>query len=352
MEDVVIYNCPSCAAPLAFDIGSQRWECKFCGSDYTKDQIEKEAKDSENEFKRKEPRPEETLDGDISAWECPSCGGRIITDATTAATFCVYCHNPAVITARLKDERKPDYIIPFKLGKDEAVEAVRKLCKLKPLLPKAFKDSVQNGEVSGLYVPYWLFSGELHAGITGKGKRINTWSDSRYRYTKTDTYAVVREADISLRHVPADGSSRLDDRLMESLEPYEYKELQEFSMAYISGHYAETYDVDASQARSRAEPRIRDGAAGLMRRQVSGYTVFDTDNVSVEPRYLDHEYAMLPVWTLMHDFGGKKYYFAMNGQTGKVSGKLPMSPLRLLAVAGAAWLLSFGVFMLAILIGV
>jgi hypothetical protein len=263
----------------------------------------------------------------------------------------VYCHNPTIIASRLRGEARPDYLIPFKLKKEEAVAAVQKLCRFKPLLPKAFRDSVRGGEVSGLYVPFWLFSSDIDARLDGKGQRIATWSDSKYRYTKTDTFAVRREATISLRHVPADGSAKMDDMLMESLEPFDYKELRDFSMAYISGHFAETYDVDAQTAQSRVIPRMREGAAGLLRGQVSGYTTFRNENMTITPRTVSNDYAMLPVWTLMHEFGGKRYYFAMNAQTGKMVGSLPVSWARFFLIMGGAWLVSFGLFLLISLLG-
>jgi len=327
--DVVSYKCPNCAAGLAFDIESQSWDCKFCGSSFTLRQLEEQTP-GEQAPATTAPEPElesphDSYGEGAAAFICPSCGGHIVTDQNTAATFCVYCHNPTVLAARLDKEYRPARLIPFKIEKDKVMEALMQFCRKRPLLPKDFRHFARKGEVSGLYVPFWLFDSDVDAQLQGMGHIITTWSDSNYRYTKTDTYQVERKAHLVFRGIPADGSQRMEDHLMEALEPYDYGQMVDFTMGYLSGHLAESYDVDANQAGKRAMPRMRASVEKLMREQVRRYTRFDTTNMSSQSKNTRSTYVMLPVWILNADYAGKRYTFAMNGQTGKITGALPMS---------------------------
>lgn len=318
------YKCPSCGAGIGFDIETQKWACRFCGSVY--DHL-----DEQTDYNQSEKQ--ETFD-DAVKFSCSSCGGEIITDAQTAATFCVYCHNPTLISERVTGEYRPSKVIPFALPKEDVIKSLRSYCRKRPLLPRDFRQYAEKGEVSGLYVPFWLFDAELVCHMDAEGKTVTTWTDTRYVYTKTDTYAVRREADIAFARVPADGSARMDDTLMEQLEPYDYKKLSDFDPAYLSGHFAEAYDVDAEKSVGRAQSRMKTASEQLVRNTIDGYNTVQVQNFSTRPLAQKHLYAMLPVWTLMARYKNKSYTYACNGQTGKIAGKLPVSWTRVFALLG------------------
>ena len=345
--DVVSYKCPSCSAPLSFDIASQAWDCKFCESRFTLDELKENGSGKEAH----ESGPDTVEDADYGeaakAYECPSCGGRIITDENTAATFCPYCHNPAVISSRLKGERRPQFIVPFKVGREEAAAALKKLCRFRPLLPKKFSSSVRRGEFGGLYVPFWLISCKLDASLTGEGRKVTTWRDSRNIYTKTDTYAIYRRAGASVDRLPADAATRIDNDLMEWVEPFDYGGMTGFSMEYLSGHFAEGFDETAEISSERARVRARDEMKRIMQSIASeGYDSISVKTLDIALEDTGCDYAMLPVWMLSHDYKGKTYTFAMNGQTGKIAGKLPISWLRAGVMFASAWAVSFAIMML------
>jgi DNA-directed RNA polymerase subunit RPC12/RpoP len=343
------YKCPACGAGIAFDIETQKWACKFCGSVF--DRLDGAETPGAPEGASSAETPPV---GDGAAYEhtvrysCPSCGGAILADETTAATFCVYCHNPAILSERVEGVRRPERMIPFKLGKDTVKDALAKYCRRRPLLPGDFRAFAEKGEVSGLYVPFWLHSAEIRCRMSAEGKQISTWSDARYVYTKTDTYEVEREADVAFQGVPADGSARMDDRLMEQLEPFNAKEMTAFDPAYLSGHFAETYDVDAEESGKRALPRMEKAAEGMTRETITGYQSVSLRRNDRQTLRRSHEYALLPVWTLMARYKEKQYAFAMNGQTGKLAGNLPISGKRALFWAAAAAAVCFGLLLLAL----
>lgn len=346
--DVINYKCPNCAAPMAFGIGSQKWECHFCFSTFTKEELDQiEANEGESLSQASweaEAFPEE----DTRAFTCPDCGGRMLTDPNTTATFCVYCHNPTVIASRLTGEYRPARLIPFQHPKEDAITSVQQLCKGKVFLPSAFRDAVENGEVEGLYVPYWLFSEQYNSHLIATGKRFTVWRDSKYEYTKTDIYNVERQAFIPVDKVPIDASKRMDDALMEAIEPYDYSQMVPFSMEYLSGHFAETFDVDAAVSAQRFKTRVDAHIETYMRQQANMYPSLTVHSLSTSGRARDNLYVLLPVWTVSVKYKEKIYTYAMNGQTGRSAGRLPVSVGRVFAWLGGL----FGVFyILSVLVG-
>lgn len=308
--DAVSYKCPACGAGIAFDIETQLWRCKFCGSDFNESafneaqarvskeqaaqtEVEQSAQSAQEE-KQEQPRKREVFESAVK-FSCPSCGGDIIADENTAATFCVFCHNPAILSQRVSDEYRPDLIIPFQVGREKMLEALKKYCSRRPLLSADFKEYIEKGEISGLYVPFWLFSAQIGADMQAEGTRVMTWSDAHYNYTKTDYYAVRRVADSVFRRVPADGSSRMDDKLMEKLEPYYYKNIQAFDAAFLSGHFAERYDVDDRQCSERAVARMKKAAEKAIRATITGFNGVNVLSYTDEISGLGNEYALLPV---------------------------------------------------------
>ncbi|QQO07825.1 hypothetical protein [Breznakiella homolactica] len=347
MATAINYKCPNCAAALAFEISTQKWDCHFCNSSFNKDELSRiSSQKGESRIEEAGWQAEAFDKNNMIAFTCPSCGGRVIAEKNTAATFCVYCHNPTVLAAQLQGEYRPARIIPFKKTKTEAVAALQNHCK-GPFMPKVFKEYARRGEMTGLYVPYWLFSAVARAGLTGRGEKVSSWSDSDYRYTKTDSYRIERQVSVPFNLVPADASERLDDKLMEDMEPFAYSQLTDFSMEYLSGHFAESYDVDAAKSSRRFEQRIDKTVTEILKGSVHGFTSY---NYSLTNRDLARRttlYVMLPVWIIMVKYNGIIHTFAMNGQSGKISGRLPFSWKRVFAWFGTL----AGAFSLLFLLG-
>ena len=219
---------------------------------------------------------------------------------------------------------RPDMVIPFKLDKKAAKEAYYKHIKGRPLLPKVFRRENHIDEIKGIYVPFWLFDADVAADARYKATKVRTWSDSDYDYTETSYYSVDRSGNMSFVSVPVDGSSRMPDDLMESIEPYKVAEAVEFQTAYLSGYLADKYDVDAQQSTDRARERMKESAQDVLRDTVKGYASVIPENTNVRISGGDAKYALYPVWILNTTWRGKKYIFAMNGQTGRMTGDLPV----------------------------
>ena len=331
MAEVLDFKCPNCGASLQFDSTLQEMKCEYCGSELNVESVKSynEILNGESEDKtewKTEPQAKfDESDGDFGVFICNSCGGEIVADATASALQCPFCNSAVVLTERVSGYLKPDCIIPFKLDKKAAKTAFFEHLKGKRLLPKVFKTESKIDEIKGIYVPFWLYDTGVDADIRYRGTRINRWSDSRYNYTETQHYSIIRAGNIAFANVPVDGSSKMPNDLMESLEPYDISEAVDFNTAYLAGYLADKYDVDSSQNESRANQRIKHSTEDAFRSTVHGFVTVTPEHSSL--RYYDGvvRYALYPVWLMNATYKGEKFTFAMNGQTGKFVGNLPMS---------------------------
>jgi len=355
------YQCPACNGPLQFDPASGNLTCEYCGSNYTVAEVEamyadKEAQAAQNMAEaqaKEEQTPEESqwnysgLNenwGDdakgMKAYSCPSCCAELICDESTAATSCPYCGNPTVVPGQFGGTLKPDYVIPFKLTKDQAIAALKKHYEGKPLLPKVFKKANHLQEIKGVYVPFWLFDGEAEGEASFAASRSHTYKSGSYEITETDHFDVFRSGSVVFRRIPVDGSTKMPDDYMDSIEPFDYDELKPFSTAYLPGYLADKYDVTAEESSPRADRRAENTTLDCLRDTVVGYEGCSTVQSNVRLHRGEVKYALLPVWLLTTKWKDKNYLFAMNGQTGKFVGDLPVDKGRKWSIFASVYAVS------------
>lgn len=331
METLQQFKCPNCDGAIAFDPTVQKLKCPYCDSELETEEIlsyqrelnEAPADHMEWDTAAGSQWQEEEV-SKLRVYQCNACGGEIVGDENTAATSCPFCGNAVVMVGQLSGALKPDCVIPFKLDKKAAIAALKKHYAGKPLLPKVFKDENHIQEVKGVYVPFWLFGADADAHIRYKATRIRSWHSGDYRYTETRHYAVIRGGNIGFDQVPVDGSSKMDDTLMESIEPFDFSQAVDFQTAYLAGFFADKYDVDSQSSISRANQRIRQSAESAFASTVLGYATVVPMSSSIQLKNGTASYALYPVWLLNTQWKGKKFTFAMNGQTGKMAGNLPL----------------------------
>ena len=335
------YKCPCCGGSIEFDAKKQNMKCPFCDTEFDIETLSKyneELNDTQQDHMEWDSSAgqqwkEGETDG-LCYYICNLCGGEIVCDSTTAAASCPYCNSPVIMQANLSGMLKPDIGIPFKYNKEAAISALTAHYSKKRLLPKVFADRNHIKEVKGLYVPFWLFDADADAKIRYRATRVRTWSDSNYIYTETSYFSVRRDGTLSFEKVPVDGSSKMQDELMESIEPFDISEAVDFNTAYLSGFLADKYDVDSDQSVERANQRIKKSTEDAFASTVVGYTTVVPEHTSIALTNGRAKYALLPVWILNTEWEGKKYTFAMNGQTGKMVGNLPLD-----RAAYARWLI-------------
>jgi len=326
MERIQEFKCPGCGAKLEFNTAQQNLKCPFCDTEIAIDEVAISESDAQADLW--EPMSagdwKEGETDDMRVYACRSCGGEIIADKSTGAANCPYCGNQVVMKEQFEGDLRPNFIIPFKHDKNAAKAAYRKHLEGKMFLPPFFKSSAHIDELKGIYVPFWLFDADANAQIRYKATKNRIWSDSRYNYRETSYFSVTRSGSLGFEKVPVDGSSKIEDTLMEALEPYDFKDAVDFQTAYLAGYLADKYDVDADESMERANDRVKKSTEQAFLSTVSGYTSVLAESSSVQLHNGNAKYALYPVWLLNTTWKGKKYTFAMNGQTGKMVGDLPM----------------------------
>lgn len=352
---VTNYQCPACTAPLHYSAKSGKLECDYCGSSFDVAEIEalyarkeaeaaaaKQAADAKAEAAQAAKAEAAEAAAASGGWDtsdlnrdwgaeadglrvysCPSCGAELICDQSTAATACPYCGNPAIVPGQFSGALRPDSILPFRLSKDDAVQALRAHYKGKPFLPRSFTSANHIEQIQGVYVPFWLFDGGAEGAASYRASNTNVYETGDYEITETRHYHVVRAGSLAFEKIPVDASSKMPDDHMDSIEPFDYAQLRPFSTAYLPGYLADKYDVTIDDSRDRADTRCSETLAQALRDTVTGYGACVTEREDIALRRGKVHYALLPVWMLSTKWRGQDFLFAMNGQTGKLVGDLP-----------------------------
>ncbi len=378
-EKITVYQCPACTGPLKFDGKIGKLKCEYCGSSYTTQEIEKlyaqkneSAAVADEEAQKKADQAEAegsgaaaagasaatgasgslgssgagsgssgaaTASGAGSGWgsdaahmrayNCTTCGAELITDETTAATSCPYCGNPTIIPGKFAGMDRPDYVIPFKVDKKQAVNSFKDYYKGRLLLPRAFEADNHIEEIKGVYLPFWMFSGEVSGNAQYEAYKEDCRRTGDEEIVRKDHYDVYREGTMRFTRIPVDASTKMSDDLMDSIEPFEYKEMRPFAMEYMPGYLANKYDVTKEQSSKRADDRAVSTFRSALRETVKGYNSVNVNRQSEKIDTEKVEYGMLPVWLLSSEWEDKIYTFAMNGQSGKMVGDLPVSKPKL-----------------------
>ncbi|MBQ7171474.1 MAG: hypothetical protein IJR89_04260 [Clostridia bacterium] len=353
-ESTMSYKCPSCDARLRFDETTGRLQCDYCGGSFGIDEVAayNAAQSGETprpDAARETPSGEEEENAELGVLTCPTCGGELVFDKDTAASACPYCGNPAMVKSRLTGKFKPELIIPFSIPREKAKEALKKFAGKRILLPRGFLSESKLESIRGIYLPFWLYRCTADASAVFSAQKTFTTRGSNYDTVRTDYYEIDRDASMDFENVAVDGSSRMADSLMDAISPYSYSDARAFSTAYLSGFFADRYDEDADQCAERAKNRIENTALSVLRQSVSGYENVSVKSSAVAERDLRSRYALLPVWLLVNRYKGEAYTYAMNGQTGKFVGELPVSKKRfwlftLLLTVGIGALIAAGYF--------
>ena len=331
MSKVLDNKCPGCGAAIHFKPELGKFKCDYCEGEYTAEQL----KDMEKINK------EEVDTTNYVNYNCPDCGAEIITDENTAATFCVYCGNTSIIKNRLSGKFAPSKIIPFKMEKQKAIEAFKRLRKGRPLTPKTFTSEKNIEKIQGIYIPFWLYEVEVDGTIEATATRVKSWSSGDTHYTKTDYYNVVRTGTMSYHRVPVDGSTRFANDMMNTIEPFDYSKLIDYNHAYLSGFLAEKYDVNKKDAFKDAKTRTLNSTKEEMLNSMHGYSSKTIKKNKLESKEKNVEYALLPVWMVNVKYNNEYYLFAMNGESGKFIGNIPIDKKKTILISIISFAVSF-----------
>ncbi len=321
-EEALEYKCPACGANIKYNPKINKWKCEYCKSEFDLETLTNKNKTAQKN-KKNQKEPTDNFKDYIS-YKCESCGAEIVADNETTATFCVYCGNTAILKSKLSNKFTPSKIIPFKTEKEAALEAFKNLSKGRPLMPKDFNSPSNIEKIRGIYIPFWLYDININGNIEVLGKQISHWSIGDTHYTKTSKYNVIRGGKMDFYNVPIDGSTRFDNDIMNTLEPFNYEEMKPYNHAYLSGFYAEKYDIEGESLFQEVSSRAISSAEKLLLEEIKNYDIKTLSKNSLTAKEIKKEYALLPVWMVNVKYKNKMYIFAMNGQTGEFIGDIPL----------------------------
>ena len=345
------YVCPNCGAPMQFDGEKQKMVCSHCDHmmtvaelDEHYEQIDESFADDNGEDNIYGEFEREERNGEFKVYRCQGCGAEVLADENTAATVCSFCGRPSLMEDRLTGALLPDYVIPFKIGRDSAVELYKTWTKKGALTPSILKSKATIDKITGMYVPFWLFDFSADMQMRAECTNVRRKRVGDYEYVHTDHYLVDREVETEYLKIPADAAEKMPDDIMDKLEPFMYNELKEFEMPYLSGYYAEKYNYNSNEMAPRAEKRVKQYIYDATRDTIRGYSTVNVVKQHIKLGRKKASYALFPVWILNYTYKGQAYMFALNGQTGKIVADRPVSKAK-----GAVWFSAIGSISFALL---
>lgn len=317
---VIEYKCPNCGSGMTFDSETGMLACPSCGR---KDDIEQIP----------DPLKQQVFSEDeVREYHCESCGAVIVTEPETSATTCSFCGSAVVLSDRLTGKLAPAQVIPFTISKEEAMAAFKKWCGKGLLTPRGFMTADRIQSITGIYVPFWLYDLHNRIEVHGHGTKVRSYTRGEYQYTETDHFEIYRKIRLDYVRLPIDASVKMNDELMDKLEPFPYEQLKAFKTPYLAGYIAEKYSYTDAELTPRAKEKTRPYIDSYISSTVSGYATVSYTDKQIDTTVKRADYVLLPVWMVYYDYNRKQYTFAMNGQTGKVVGKPPISKAKV-----AAW---------------
>ncbi|MEG0108621.1 MAG: TFIIB-type zinc ribbon-containing protein, partial [Lachnospiraceae bacterium] len=331
---VLTYKCPNCAGEILFNPNTQQYECPYCMSHFTESELQKISQEEHGDSQPKQEDSQPDASQEAMIYNCPSCGAEIITDETTAATFCYYCHNPVILSGKLDGNFLPNKIVPFMIDKQEAIQLFFDWIKSKKFVPKQFFSKDQIDKITGIYFPYWVMDCDVKVDAQAKANKIRVWETGDIEYTETNQFDVVRKGAIHFEDLSKNALQKANKKLVEGVMPFQTLKMQPFTMGYLTGFQAEKRDMEQADLQQAMDDEMNKYADIILRESISGYSTVQMEHLELTAEHSSWEYVLLPVWVLTYQKSGKFYYYAMNGQTKKICGELPVDYKKLCMYCG------------------
>ncbi|TYQ13222.1 UNVERIFIED_CONTAM: A2L zinc ribbon protein [Acetivibrio alkalicellulosi] len=341
-----VYMCPNCGGNVEYDISSQMLKCPYCDTEINF----KDEDSTINDYRFDDVAKIESKSSwgnEVSVVKCDGCGAETVVQKDQTALQCNYCGSSHVLASKQTAGIKPEAIIPFKIDKHKADELYIKWIKGRWLAPGNLKIFYQSDMLHPVYVPYWTYNSNSYNRYTARGGKyyyVNvTRNGKSVRERRTRWFNVSGRFEYFFDYVEVNASKNYNDSIMKKIEPYNNSGLEAYKPQYISGYTAERYSRNVVEGFEYAKSKMKDILNSEVRKRV--LRNYDTvSNIRINSNYIDVKYkhVLHPIWTALYDYKGKKYRYIVNGQTGKISGQAPLSPLKLtlLIIIGLAILMT------------
>lgn len=344
-------KCPNCGATVVFDPATGGMHCDYCG--YT---CELPSADAEHEIC--EMDFEAALHTESFNWgeqkkevQCKQCGAVTVYDALETAAVCPFCGSTSVMPAANENTIAPGAVCPFAITKDQAGERFTRWIKGKLFAPRKAKKNARPEAFQGVYLPYWTYDAQTTSNFTGRAGYDRTVKDrDGNRKTVTDWRHVNGVYQEFFDDVTVMASKRQTDSGVRACEPFDFSKLVPYSPQVVAGFIAERYSVGLKEGWESAQKTIQSNLRSDIQSYIRRHWNADrADSVHFSTLYsnITYKYLLVPTWISSFKYKDKVYQFAVNGQTGKVGGKAPVSAWRVIiaillgigVIAGLAYLL-------------
>ena len=316
-----MYLCPSCGASLFFDPKTQKLQCPSCRNEYEPEEIEKAKLDEAKEQKNNLENDNQNDEYEAISYKCSHCGAELLTTDETITTFCSFCRMGTMLDRKIIKKQKPDYIIPFKISKEECKKIYYNKIKKSFFAPKSMIDEQEVEKIRGIYMPYWIYSFEENGRTIALGEKYSHRSGD---YVYYDKYVLGTEIDAKVYGTSHDATSNFSDSLSEAISPFSIKDKKDFSPSYLSGYYADNEDVD----KKIYMEENNNLANKYISKELEKAKEFHKYNAkpNVELKKNKAELALFPIYFLAtkNKREDRISYAVINGQTGKIAADIPI----------------------------
>ncbi len=332
------FPCESCGNRMTYSPEEGALVCSYCKS---KKAIEAPTVvapeylyDPTSESASAPPWDEE---GDVTL-VCPSCGAETVSDADDVTVTCAFCGQHYVSEPHPSlPILRPETMIPHKLSKSEANEKFTRWVKRRYFAPRAFRRMRHTPDMQGVYLPFFTFDSDLLTSFSGQGGRRRTVTytvnvnGKRQTRTKTvtDWYPVAGTHREFFDDTPFCASKNVDTATIRKLGTFSMKTLNVYNPAYLAGFFAERYTVGLSDGFAATRPALEARMQSAIESAL-GYDTYRFMKYDHSHERVTFKHILLPVWLSSYRFAGKVYRFMVNGETGRVAGKAPVSILKVL----------------------
>lgn len=346
MSNAQTYQCPNCNGVMSFDPTTGKICCEYCGHVFEEGEAEAAIPLSDTPVERHATTHAESVEdflerapweieanGSVNAmmYTCPSCAAEIAADQSTVSTSCPYCGNNMLVSGLASEENIPQWVLPFSVTKEQAEERMRAHFEHKWYLSRQFNASLEH--MQGMYIPYHLYDVHVAGSADYIGYENETTEDADGNsHTERYYYAVRRGGYANFNKIPETGSSKMPHGHMDAISPFSFDKLRDFSASYAAGYLMEVADEDAQSCQPRAENRARTSFESDLKRDASRERGVDgideTVHQDTRVQVTDISSCVLPVWMMHCTWNNEQMLFAVNGETGKCVGDLPVDGKR------------------------
>lgn len=323
-------KCPQCGGVMDFNPATGNLKCPYCDYEETiKIQQDKPKKAEELDFYTAEHTANCNWGVETKTVLCKACGAESIYDALQTSAVCPFCGSNQVMDANDQDTMAPGGVVPFKISDKQASELFQKWIKRRWFCPKLAKDSAKPKRFKGIYLPYWTFDADTFSSYQGEYGIDHTRKDRNGNtHTETDWHRTSGTHKEFINDELVLASKNHDMAMLRKLEPFDTENNKAYKPEYIAGFVAERYSLGLKDAWTKAMSSIKE----KLKRHVSDKIKHEhradrVRNIKLGTDYsnITYKYLLLPIWVSTFKYNDQVFQFMVNGQTGKVAGKTPIS---------------------------